>query len=89
MPNGGSEALLRAEQDSTTNTLSDREQQVLQLLAEGHTNKEIGVKLDLSVKTIETYRARISTKLQLRTRADIVRYALEMGLLKHEPDDMR
>lgn len=89
MPNGGSEALLRAEQDSTTNTLSEREQQVLQMLAEGHTNKEIGVKLDLSVKTIETYRARIATKLQLRTRADIVRYALEMGLLKHAPDDMK
>ncbi len=88
MPNGGSEALLRAEQDSTTNTLSEREQQVLQMLAEGHTNKEIGVKLDLSVKTIETYRARIASKLQLRTRADIVRYALEMGLLKHAPDDV-
>lgn len=89
MPNGGSEALLRTEQDSTTNTLSEREQQVLQMLAEGHTNKEIGVKLDLSVKTIETYRARIASKLQLRTRADIVRYALEMGLLKHAPDDMK
>ena len=57
-------------------------------LAEGHTNKEIGEKLDLSVKTIETYRARLASKLQLRTRADIVRYALEMGLLKHEPPDM-
>ncbi len=89
MPNGGSEALLRAEQDSPTSTLSEREQQVLQMLAEGYTNKEIGVKLDLSVKTIETYRARIASKLQLRTRADIVRYALEMGLLKHAPDDMK
>lgn len=45
--------------------------------------------LELSVKTIETYRARIASKLQLRTRADIVRYALEMGLLKHAPDDMK
>lgn len=89
MPNGGSEALLRAEQDSPTSTLSEREQQVLQMLAEGYTNKEIGVKLDLSVKTIETYRARIASKLQLRTRADIVRYALEMGLLKHAPDDIK
>lgn len=89
MPNGGSEALLRAEQETPNNTLSEREQQVLQMLAEGYTNKEIGVKLDLSVKTIETYRARIASKLQLRTRADIVRYALEMGLLKHAPDDIK
>lgn len=89
MPNGGSEALLRDEPEPTSNALSEREQQVLQLLAEGHTNKEIGQKLELSVKTIETYRARIASKLELRTRADIVRYALEMGLLKHEPDDMK
>jgi DNA-binding NarL/FixJ family response regulator len=89
MPNGGSEALLRAAQEAPNNTLSDREQQVLQMLAEGYTNKEIGAKLDLSVKTIETYRARVASKLQLRTRADIVRYALENGMLKHEPDDIK
>ena len=89
MPNSGSESLLQAEEKSTATALSDREQQVLQMLAEGHTNKEIGLKLELSVKTIETYRARIASKLQLRSRADIVRYALEMGLLKHEPDDMK
>ena len=89
MPHSGSESLLQAEEKSTTSALSDREQQVLQMLAEGHTNKEIGLKLELSVKTIETYRARIASKLQLRSRADIVRYALEMGLLKHEPDDMK
>lgn len=89
MPNSGSESLLQADEKSTATALSDREQQVLQMLAEGHTNKEIGLKLELSVKTIETYRARIASKLQLRTRADIVRYALEMGLLKHEPDDMK
>jgi DNA-binding NarL/FixJ family response regulator len=89
MPNGGSEALLRAAQEAPNNMLSDREQQVLQMLAEGYTNKEIGAKLDLSVKTIETYRARVASKLQLRTRADIVRYALENGMLKHEPDDIK
>ena len=59
------------------------------MLTEGHTNKEIGVKLELSVKTIETHRAQIASKLQLRIRADIVRYVLEMGLLKHKPDDMK
>lgn len=69
---------------NTPQPLSDREQQVLIFLAEGHTNKEIGERLELSVKTIETYRARIATKLQLQTRADIVRYALEMGLLRQE-----
>lgn len=69
---------------NTPQPLSDREQQVLLLLAEGHTNKEIAERLDLSVKTIETYRARIATKLQLRSRADIVRYTLEMGLLRQE-----
>lgn len=90
MPSGNSENLLQADlADAPASALSEREQQVLQFLAEGHTNKEIGVKLELSVKTIETYRARIASKLQLRTRADIVRYALEMGLLKHEPDDMK
>lgn len=64
--------------------LSEREQQVLLFLAEGFTNKEIGERLELSVKTIETYRARLTSKLQLRTRADIVRYALDMGLLRQE-----
>ena len=89
LPSENSENLLQADvANAPHNTLSDREQQVLQFLAEGHTNKEIGVKLDLSVKTIETYRARLAAKLQLRTRADIVRYALEMGLLKHEPTDV-
>lgn len=89
MPSGGSEALLRADPEMTSNKLSEREQQVLQMLAEGHTNKEIGAKLDLSVKTIETYRARICSKLQLRSRADMVQYALQMGLLKHIPEDTR
>ena len=89
LPSENSENLLQADvANAPHNTLSDREQQVLQFLAEGHTNKEIGVKLDLSVKTIETYRARLAAKLHLRTRADIVRYALEMGLLKHEPTDV-
>lgn len=89
VPSGGSEGLLRAEEEPASNKLSEREQQVLQMLAEGYTNKEIGVKLDLSVKTIETYRARITSKLQLRTRVDIVSYALEKGLLKQAPDELK
>jgi DNA-binding NarL/FixJ family response regulator len=62
-------------------SLSGREREVLALLAKGHTNQEIARKLFLSVKTVETYRARITGKLGLRTRADVVRYALEVGLL--------
>lgn len=64
--------------------LSAREREVLTLVVQGHTNLEIAGRLELSVKTIETYRARIAEKLGLRTRADLVRYALEVGLLGSE-----
>lgn len=62
-------------------TLSDREREVLELIAKGHTNREVADKLALSVKTVEAYRARLMDKLSLRTRAELVRYALEHGLL--------
>ena len=61
--------------------LSDREKQVLILLAWGYSNKEIAGKLDLSVKTVETYRVRSSEKLGLRSRTEIVKYALRQGWL--------
>jgi two-component system response regulator NreC len=61
--------------------LSKREIEVLRLLALGHTNKQIADRLFLSVKTIETYRARIIEKLQLPTRAELVEYAIKHGLL--------
>lgn len=61
--------------------LSQRELETLVFLAQGHTNQEIADRLFLSVKTIETYRARITEKLGLRTRAELVRYAHEVGLL--------
>jgi DNA-binding NarL/FixJ family response regulator len=67
-----------------TARLSSREREVLTLLARGHTNQESARLLYLSVKTIETYRARIADKLGLRSRADLVRYALEVGLLGPE-----
>lgn len=75
------EDLLTSVPGDSAKPLSDREQQVLLGLAKGYTNKEIGEQINLSVKTIETYRARISAKLQLRSRADIVRYAISQGLL--------
>lgn len=61
--------------------LSPREREVLKLLALGHTNQEIADRLFLSVKTIETYRSRLSDKLGLKTRAGIVRYALDIGII--------
>jgi len=68
----------RAEADP----LSDREREVLRLLALGHTNQEIAKMLYISVRTAETHRAHIMQKLRLQTRAELVRYALEQGLLE-------
>ena len=61
--------------------LSPREREVFVLVARGQTSQEIAERLGLSAKSVETYRARFMQKLQLRTRADIVRYALETGAL--------
>ena len=61
--------------------LSDREREVLSLLALGHTNQEIAQKLFISVRTAETHRAHIMQKLRLSSRAELVRYALAEGLL--------
>jgi DNA-binding NarL/FixJ family response regulator len=72
----------RAEEDP----LSDREREVLRLLALGHTNQEIAGMLYISVRTAETHRAHIMQKLRLQTRAELVRYALSQGLLEGEPE---
>lgn len=61
--------------------LSHREREVLCLVAQGYMNRHIAERLRLSVKSVETYRWRIAEKLGLRSRADLVRYALEVGLL--------
>jgi len=65
--------------------LSERERDVLQLVALGDTNREIAERLFLSVRTVETYRARIMEKLNLRSRGELVRYALRKGL---RPDEV-
>ena len=65
--------------------LSDREREVLRLLALGHTNQEIAEQLYISVRTAESHRAHIMQKLRLGTRAELVRYALAHGLLADEP----
>jgi two-component system response regulator NreC len=70
----------RAEADP----LTEREREVLRLLALGHTNQEIAKTLFLSVRTVETHRAHIMQKLRLSTRAELVRYAMEQGLLDED-----
>ena len=62
--------------------LSPRERQVLQLIAEGKTTKEAAVTMTISVKTAETYRARIMGKLDLHITADLVRYAIRQGIIQ-------
>ena len=62
-------------------TLSDREREVLQLVALGNTNQQIADRLVLSVKTVETYKARVMEKLGVRGRAALVRYAMEQKLI--------
>jgi two-component system, NarL family, response regulator NreC len=62
--------------------LSEREREVLQLLALGHTNHEIAKALFISVRTAETHRAHIMQKLRINTRAELVRYAISQGMLE-------
>jgi two-component system response regulator NreC len=78
------EAEARAAADA--DPLSEREREVLRLLALGHTNQEIAKQLYISVRTAETHRAHIMQKLRLSSRAELVRYALGQGLLE-EPTE--
>ena len=73
-----------AEGRAPAGELSERESQVLRLIAWGYSNKEIGWKLNISTKTVDTYKLRLMEKLNLRSRTDIVRYALRQGLLQEE-----
>jgi two-component system response regulator NreC len=70
--------------DDSYALLSPREQQVLRLIALGHTNQQVAGRLGLSVKTVETYKSRLMTKLGLTGRAALVRYALQRGLLEEQ-----
>jgi DNA-binding NarL/FixJ family response regulator len=71
----------KASDGTPARTLSGREAKVLRLLATGYTNREIAEQMMLSVKTVETYKARSMEKLGLRSRVDIVRYATQAGWL--------
>jgi two-component system, NarL family, response regulator NreC len=64
--------------------LSDRELQVLKLVAEGFSSREVAEQIFVSTKTVETYRSRFAEKLGLKSRAQIVQYALNLGLLSPE-----
>lgn len=76
-------ARLAAGEDSDKeDELSERERDVLRLIALGHTNAEVAEKLYISIRTVESHRAHIQQKLSLSSRAELVRYALERGLIE-------
>ena len=70
------------EQEDTYETLTDREKQVLKLVAEGKTNKEIAEILTISVKTAMAHRANIADKLGIHNRAELIKFALQRGIVK-------
>ena len=72
----------RKRPEARRSELSERESEVLRLLARGHTNREVATQLNISVKSVETYKARLMEKLYLHTRADLVKYALSQGWLE-------
>jgi two-component system, NarL family, response regulator NreC len=75
-----------AEAEAEADPLSEREREVMRLLALGHTNQEISKLLFISVRTAEAHRARIMQKLRLTTRAELVRNAIERGLLEGDEE---
>jgi DNA-binding NarL/FixJ family response regulator len=77
----GSATAAGATPSETGEALSPREAETLRLIAQGFSNKEIARRIDVSVKSVETYKARAAEKLGLRTRAEIIRYAASHGWL--------
>ena len=75
-----------AGQSQPPKNLSRREREVLRLLAQGHSNQQIADSIHLSVKTVETYRTRLSQKLGLKGRAELYRFASESGILDGESE---
>jgi len=80
-PQIGARLAAQPAEDSRPDNLSPRESEVLTLIALGHTNTEIAASLSLSVRTVESHRAHIQQKIGLTTRAELVGYARECGLL--------
>ena len=69
----------RDKTDTSKGTLSEREQEVLKLIASGYTNKEVARFLEISTKTVETHKARAMAKLEMRSRTELIRYAAGKG----------
>lgn len=69
------------EKNGSLENLSPRERQVLQMIAEGNTNLAIADKLSLSVRTVESHRARVMSKLRISSQAELVRFAIQQGLI--------
>ncbi len=65
-------------------TLAPRQREILQLVAEGHNTKDIGLRLGLSVKTVETHRAQIMERLGIHDLAGLVRFAIRVGLVSSD-----
>jgi DNA-binding NarL/FixJ family response regulator len=74
--------VLGSKGDTLASVLTHREREVVQQVAEGRTNKEIALRLNISIKTVETHRASAMRKLKLRTTADLVRYAVRNQLIQ-------
>jgi two-component system response regulator NreC len=81
LPTAIAAGLSRPPEAAGFQALSPRETEVLRLMALGHTNREIGEQLELSVRTVETHRAHIQQKLGLTSRPELTRYALEHNLI--------
>ena len=77
-------AMVRAAAAPPDDPLTDRERDIVRLIALGHTNSELAHAVHLSVRTVETHRAHAMTKLRLSTRAELVRWVLDHGLLDSE-----
>ena len=80
-------ARLAAQPAEALDELSDRELEVLRLIALGYTNIEISERLQISNRTVESHRAHIQQKLHLAKRSELVRYALDRGMLESDPGD--
>ncbi|CAG7641789.1 Oxygen regulatory protein NreC [Paenibacillus solanacearum] len=76
--------LKRGDNGGSYETLSDREKEIVALIAKGYSNKEIAEQLVISVKTVETHKSNVTEKLGLKTRPELVKYALKKGLLQYE-----
>ena len=81
LPSSGPPPTPETDDAPAPDVLSPREREVLELLALGHTQSEIAERIGVGTKSVETYRARVADKLGLKTRAELVRYALRHGLL--------